>query len=420
MQFLLLLLLVPINALVKPPANTKIKIPPRVESIILTPSASHLPLPTSIPCTEVPLEPRPHIHLVGGTATDAQKLSIALDPILIYSSSSCLITHGKLLSTPSKTLSRARSRHIKNNELCTPVSCLRLPGLEKWSVFSAAVSSHVMIDNDGDDTSEVVTIEELVTPDLRKRLLSAIHGKEEGVDAHFWEKGAFRDVAGEAHHTGWGLNPTAMDGLLSFSDPGSPPSPLTELCYRIKSYLTSSANPSSPTPVRLTLLPYSIYGPSVAPCGANAPTEDDQEDCFGWHIDGDPFLAPPSGFRDCYGGYGNRDGQGKPRFVSALVYLNEEWEEEWGAGTDFLDSPSNEIYTTTVRPGRVVLLDSDVTHRVTRPKKAAGKRPRYSLVLKFLLSFEGDEDGGGEGRQPVRIAGEGADSNRVYFGSAAT
>jgi hypothetical protein len=37
------------------------------------------------------------------------------------------------------------------------------------------------------------------------------------------------------------------------------------------------------------------------------------------------------------------------------------------------------------RPGRVVLMDQDVTHRVSPPTRAAGERARYSLVYKLVF-----------------------------------
>ena len=46
------------------------------------------------------------------------------------------------------------------------------------------------------------------------------------------------------------------------------------------------------------------------------------------------------------------------------------------------------------RPGRVVLMDQDVTHRVTPPTRAAGERARYSLVYKLVFFPRGGGDGG--------------------------
>ena len=75
----------------------------------------------------------------------------------------------------------------------------------------------------------------------------------------------------------------------------------------------------------------------------------------------------------------------RPRFVSALVYLSPRWDAEWGAATRFLDPPTGEVLTVPPAPGRLVLMDQDVTHAVTAPHASAGPRPRYSLVLKLVL-----------------------------------
>ena len=71
--------------------------------------------------------------------------------------------------------------------------------------------------------------------------------------------------------------------------------------------------------------------------------------------------------------------------MSALVYLNPAWEAEWGAPTRFLDCGSGDVLEVPVAPGRVVLLDMDVSHSVTAPTAAAGERARYSLVCKLVL-----------------------------------
>ena len=57
----------------------------------------------------------------------------------------------------------------------------------------------------------------------------------------------------------------------------------------------------------------------------------------------------------------------------------------WGAPTRFLDPPTREVLDVAAAPGRVVLLDQDITHSVQAPSAAAGDRPRYSLVLKLVL-----------------------------------
>ena len=37
------------------------------------------------------------------------------------------------------------------------------------------------------------------------------------------------------------------------------------------------------------------------------------------------------------------------------------------------------------KPGRLVLMDQDITHAVSAPNAEAGSRPRYSLVCKLVL-----------------------------------
>lgn len=106
-------------------------------------------------------------------------------------------------------------------------------------------------------------------------------------------------------------------------------------------------------------------------------------DVFAYHIDADPYVTPPSLWTDIYGRYPNRS-TGKPRFVSFLVYLNDEWHDDWGGLTRFLDVATDTEFAVMPRPGRCVVMDQDVSHCVTAPK-AAADRPRYSLVWKLVL-----------------------------------
>jgi hypothetical protein len=43
------------------------------------------------------------------------------------------------------------------------------------------------------------------------------------------------------------------------------------------------------------------FGGGIPPLAANAPTAADGDDAFGWHIDADPMLLPPSPWTDVYG-----------------------------------------------------------------------------------------------------------------------
>ena len=133
----------------------------------------------------------------------------------------------------------------------------------------------------------------------------------------------------------------------------------------------------------ITRLSESVYGSSVSPLTANAPIFGDT---FNYHVDGDPNVTPPSPWTDIYGRYPNRM-VGKPRFVSCLLYLNDEWNgNEWGAPTRFLDPPTDTYYEVYPKPGRCVIMDQDCSHTVVAPNESAGeKRPRYSLVWKLVL-----------------------------------
>lgn len=103
-----------------------------------------------------------------------------------------------------------------------------------------------------------------------------------------------------------------------------------------------------------------------------------------------------------------------PRLVSLLVYLNSAWPLANGAETIFLDSPSDTGIAVRPKPGRAVLMDQDILHRVCAPSRAAG-RPRYSLVWKLALLPKSGRPGGGVPSLAIGGAGNAA----TPFGSAA-
>ena len=116
---------------------------------------------------------------------------------------------------------------------------------------------------------------------------------------------------------------------------------------------------------------------------ANAAVHGDE---YRWHLDADPSSFPDScAWVRTYGDHVNGE-PGKPLFVSAVVYVNSEWNEnDWGGETHFMDVDSGIGATVRPRPGRVVLMDQDVTHRVSPPTRAANGRARYSLVYKLVF-----------------------------------
>ena len=116
---------------------------------------------------------------------------------------------------------------------------------------------------------------------------------------------------------------------------------------------------------------------------ANAAVHGDE---YRWHVDADPSSFPDScAWVRTYGDHVNGE-PGKPLFVSAVVYVNSEWNEnDWGGETHFMDVDSGIGATVRPRPGRVVLMDQDVTHRVSPPTRAAGGRARFSFVYKLVF-----------------------------------
>lgn len=162
----------------------------------------------------------------------------------------------------------------------------------------------------------------------------------------------------------------------------------------------------------------------------------DETSNFRYHIDGDPMtlLHPKSAFAEAYGGnYANRapmyeknkneKARIKPRFISLLVYLNDEWDPEWGGETKFLDEDSQIGLLVAAKPGRVVLFDSDVKHSAcatTMPPRDDEsnnnttnnnkKKKRFSLVMKLialpqkvLLNEEKNEDDDKEEEEEVDL-----------------
>ena len=139
----------------------------------------------------------------------------------------------------------------------------------------------------------------------------------------------------------------------------------------------------------------------IATAVANAAVYGDD---FQWHLDMDPAsLDPTSPFAERYGLYVNRS-VGRPLFVSALVYLNgpKPWTPGMDAETLFLDPGTGTGVFVRPAPGRVLLMDQDVLHRVSTPSQSAGV-PRYSLVLKLCFFPKTDDsssrlgEGGGGG-----------------------
>jgi hypothetical protein len=105
---------------------------------------------------------------------------------------------------------------------------------------------------------------------------------------------------------------------------------------------------------------------------------------------------------------------GKPRLVSVLVYLNSSWPLNFGAETTFLDPASDTGITVRPRPGRLIIMDQDIMHRVNAAAPAAN-HPRYSLVWKLIVL---DTSNGTSALAPSFLLKHGGPP--VPFGSANT
>ena len=291
------------------------------------------------------------------------------------------------------------------------------------------------------DSSSLLVFDNLVNNDLRKRLLDVVVGSDSdqydvqnGPDPNRWVRGGLLDVpdadADESeddidHHNNGGNdndNDTTNDSDddstgagWGLSDEG-----LEEICFQTHDAVQEMESILSnlfPDFI-VSRLPEVVLGCYVTPMTANAPTAGD---VFNYHIDADPNVTPSSPWTDIYGRYPNR-AAGKPRFMSCLLYLNNEWDsKKWGAPTRFVDVPTADVddlctYDVQVSPGRCIIMDQDIGHTVVAPFAAAGKRPRYSLVWKLILHPKI------EGQDMKNLAGRRKDMwpDTEYFGSAAT
>ena len=238
--------------------------------------------------------------------------------------------------------------------------------------------------------SRVVALDNLID-DTALRSIKFSYGALDGV-AHYgsyWER---RTADDDVAKPTWGLRQFNMDLLVNEitrgEDPDNPNS-FKEFHSRLQALYPD------------WIICHMPADALVAPEGEEVEDDDEREkyrgesfvanaavfgDEYRWHVDADPSSFPDScEWVKTYGDYVNGE-PGKPLFVSAIIYPNETWQEgEWGAETHFTDKDSGVGAMVAPRPGRVVLMDQDVTHRVSPPTRAAGERARYSLVYKLVF-----------------------------------
>lgn len=69
-----------------------------------------------------------------------------------------------------------------------------------------------------------------------------------------------------------------------------------------------------------------------------------------------------------------------------LQYANYNWDPNWHGETIFYDSNSvDAIFTSTVKPGRVLVFDSVLMHSATTPSKIA-EFPRFTIATKIIIN----------------------------------
>ncbi|QNP41227.1 2OG-Fe(II) oxygenase [Lysobacter solisilvae (ex Woo and Kim 2022)] len=76
--------------------------------------------------------------------------------------------------------------------------------------------------------------------------------------------------------------------------------------------------------------------------------------------------------------------------LTALWYLCERWDLEWGGETLFYDTQDEIACAVTPRPGRLVVFDGAIKH-VGRPPNRICYAPRYTFAIKFeRVARDGD------------------------------
>ena len=253
------------------------------------------------------------------------------------------------------------------------------------------------------ETTSVAVVDGLVDGALRSELLALLGESDARVECgpspESWT-GTFVDHEDESGRADrGGLAPS----LLSTLGGAPPPRALVELQTRLRKWFVTCNGDDGLVVSRMPRL--AVGSADVPQIAANAPVSGDGDDAYGWHVDADPAVVPPSPWKDAFGAYANRS-PGRPRWVTALVYLSPEWKAEWRASTRFLDVKARAILDVFPAPGRVVLLDQDLVHSVSSPAPSAEKRARFSLVLKLVIH----PSPGSGARISIAPRGSGSDS----------
>ena len=239
--------------------------------------------------------------------------------------------------------------------------------------------------------SHVVVLDGLVSEEQRRQIMDELGGGASGEHeppTALWDRGTV-DAVGLP--PSWGLRQSVLRRLES-----SPPRCLLQVHARLCRLFPEFHVCHMPAFVEDggEDAPDDARPASRTSFVANAATHGD---CFSWHVDADPRCLPRSAAWP-HGAYTNGT-RGKPRLISLLLYCDAVWEPAWQAETLFVTDRGVGLCVQP-KPGRAVLLDQDVLHRVSAPSPLA-KRPRFSLVWK--LAFVPREPAPGEDVPPESI-----------------
>lgn len=80
--------------------------------------------------------------------------------------------------------------------------------------------------------------------------------------------------------------------------------------------------------------------------------------------------------------FAHRDCEPPHRHVTALWFVCESWQAEWGGEILFFDEPGDARVAVSPRPGRVCLFRGTLRHRGTAPERSCFAT-RYTLAVKY-------------------------------------
>ncbi len=71
--------------------------------------------------------------------------------------------------------------------------------------------------------------------------------------------------------------------------------------------------------------------------------------------------------------------------MTALWYIQDQWDVEWGGETLFFNARDDASYVASPRPGRLVIFDGSIKHKGTPPSKIC-TLPRLTFAMKFEIA----------------------------------